>query len=1186
MELKKLIIHGFKSFADRVEFTFEHGITGVVGPNGCGKSNISDAVRWVLGEQSAKSLRGAKMEDVIFNGTEKRRRQAFCEVTLVFDNADGALPIDFAEVSISRRVYRNGDGEYQINGAPCRLKDIVDLFRDTGLGRDGYSIIGQGRIDEVLSQKSEDRRQIFEEAAGIMKFKSRKLESERKLAGTSANLERVDDILTELNERVEPLKKQSEEAREYLALRDELKKLDLNIFLLRSEKYEARLNELRVSLSDIHRELERAGAEMEETSARRDEFQLELDRMELDAAEKRERVQLLIHAAEECEGEAKVLRERIASGERELARLTAQRDGAMGGGSGVREQVEAMTRALEDERVAVEEGRTRLAAYEKKLSDAEAELNSAETKAETLKSEIISSMNRLSDVRSQEARLGAMKTALENQLESLSGDAARDEKSLRSLSEYVETARVQLEAERERAEELSKKIEKTGEQLRTVTEDGQRMANEVAVMRDRRQQCESRLKLLREMQRDYEGLNNSVKQVLLQSRRIANSGVHGVVADIIRVPEKLERAIDMVLGGALQNIVVDRDEDAKRMIEYLRANRFGRATFLPISSVRGRTLSAAERSVLSMSGCVGLASELVEFDPKYQGVMDNLLGRTVVAENLDAGIAIQRAGRYQFRLVTLEGDVMHSGGSMTGGSVQSRVTNLLSRSREIEQSEKLLTSLDSKLNENLNGLKKLEEERGELKKQRSELYDAAHAQDVICARAEENLKAARDELSSYTQRSMKLQGERQRLSEQLDETNEALAKLNGRQDDAQQNTEAMRAQVRDLQNEIFVMRTSTEKLRAEVSDERVAFATRSRDYDAHCRDRERLISQADDLEKLLSETEYQLGECEKTLTENAAALEKCIDRQNIANGDLAAARSEFDAADEGRTTAQRSVKTLSARIDTLRDGVEAQSDAKHRTELQLQRAESDFKQITDRIWEEYELTYAGAQEFREADFKLTESEKRVAQIRQRIRQMGVVNVAAVDEYRQTVQRLDELNAQRDDLTGAIADLNQIIAELEHNMEKQFRSRFEMMNENFKHTFTRLFGGGTAELRLSDPKDALNCGIDIVAQPPGKKLQTLSLLSGGERALTAIAILFAMLEIKPTPFCILDEIEAALDDANIDNFADYLKTYSEKTQFVVITHRKGTMERCEALYGVVMEEKGVSKLVSVALNEAV
>ncbi len=1186
MELKKLIIHGFKSFADRVEFTFEHGITGVVGPNGCGKSNISDAVRWVLGEQSAKSLRGAKMEDVIFNGTEKRRRQAFCEVTLVFDNTDHSLPIDFAEVSISRRVYRNGDGEYQINGAACRLKDIVDLFRDTGLGRDGYSIIGQGRIDEVLSQKSEDRRQIFEEAAGIMKFKSRKLESERKLASTSANLERVDDILTELNERVEPLKKQSEEAREYLALRDELKKLDLNIFLLRSEKYEARLNELRVSLADIQRELELTNREMDEASARRDETQLELDRLEMDAAEKRERVQQLIRATEECEGEAKVLRERIAGGERELARLTAQRDGAMGGGSGVREQIDNMTASLADERIAVEEGRARLAQYEEKLSKAEAELNDAENKSEAIKAEIISAMNRLSDVRSQEARLSAMKTALENQLENLMGDVSRDEEGMRSLNEHVESALAQLDEERTRALELNKRAGEVDEKVRSASADGQRLANEVAAMRDRRQQCESRLKLLREMQRDYEGLNNSVKQVLMQSRRIAASGVHGVVADIIKVPEKLERAIDMVLGGALQNIVVDRDEDAKRMIEYLRANRFGRATFLPISSVRGRTLSAAERSVLSMNGCVGLASELVEFDPKYQGVIDNLLGRTVVAENLDAGIAIQRAGRYQFRLVTLEGDVMHSGGSMTGGSVQSRVTNLLSRSREIEQSEKLLASLDMNLSESLAGLKRIEEERSALKKERGELYDAVHAQEVICARAEENLKSAQEELNNYNQRSQKLQYERQRLAAQLEETNQSLARLEGHQDDARQNTEDMRAQVRELQAEIFAMRAQTEQLRAEVSDERVTFATRSRDYESHCRDRERLVNQADDLEKLIADTQAQLAECGRSLEANAAALEACLARLDAANTGLADARSEFEAADESRTAAQRSVKQLSAQLDTLRDGVETQSDARHRTELQLQRGESDYKQITDHIWSEYELTYAGAQEFREPDFKLTESEKRVAQIRQRIRQMGMVNVAAVDEYRQTVQRLEELNSQREDLTGAITDLNQIIAELEHSMEKQFRSRFEMMNENFRHTFTRLFGGGTAELRLSDPKDALNCGIDIVAQPPGKKLQTLSLLSGGERALTAIAILFAMLEIKPTPFCILDEIEAALDDANIDNFADYLKTYSAKTQFVVITHRKGTMERCGALYGVVMEEKGVSKLVSVALNEAV
>ena len=1186
MVLKKLIVHGFKSFADKVELTFDHGITGVVGPNGCGKSNISDAVRWVLGEQSAKSLRGAKMEDVIFNGTEKRRKQAYCEVTLVFDNADHTLAIDFAEVSISRRVYRNGDSDYQINGASCRLRDIVDLFRDTGLGRDGYSIIGQGRVDEILSQKTEDRRQVFEEAAGIMKYKSRKQEAERKLENSTVNLERVEDILSELEQRVEPLRQQSEEAREYLSLRDELKILELNVFLNRSVKYEARINELQTALREAERDNAAAAEELENLTAERDANQMELDRLEMDSAEKREEVQALIRDVESGEGDVGVMRERIAADTRERDRLTLQLEAAQGDGSGIGDQIESMTANLASEQAKLASEEASLNAREAELAGQEKRLSEAENASEEAKSEIIRAMNRLSDVRSQQARLSAMKAALEQQLASLDVDSLKDEEGMHSLNELVNNATSQLDDESARLTTLKKRIEEVVETVRVSGDTSQRLAKEITAVRDRRQQCESRLRLLKEMQKDYEGLNNSVKQVLYQARRTQNSGVHGVVADIIKAPEKLERALDMVLGAALQNIVVDRDEDAKRMIEYLRANRFGRATFLPISSVRGRTLAPGERGVLNMPGCIGLASELIEFDPKYQGVIDNLLGRTVVAQDLNAGIAIQRAGRYQFRLVTLDGDVMHSGGSMTGGSVQSRMTSLLSRAREIEETEKLLKQLVSDMEQRTAEMEKQEARRSELKQERAELFDALHAQEIICARAEEALKAAQDERAGYLERSGKLHSEKERLATQLSETNEALERLEGSRDDAKQNTDEMQARVRAMQNEIFELRGIVEQLRADVSDSRVKYATHLRDCDAMARDLERLKKQAGDTEQLLRDTAEQLEVCSNRLSENAANLETCITALEYARRMLDKARSEYDVCEQARTGAQKKVKEFSARIEKLRMDVEAQSDQRHRTEMSLQRTETEYKQIQDHIWTEYELTYAGAETFRTQDFKLTEAEKRFAQIRARIRQMGMVNVAAVDEYRQTVQRVEELTSQRDDLNVAIADLTKIVSELEKNMERQFRKQFEVMNENFKRTFTKLFGGGSAELRLADPSDALNCGIDIVAQPPGKKLQNLSLLSGGERALTAIAILFAMLDLKPTPFCILDEIEAALDDANIDNFADYLKTYSAKTQFVVITHRKGTMERCESLYGVVMEEKGVSKLVSVSLNEAV
>jgi len=1187
LRLKKLILHGFKSFADHSEIIFEDGITGVVGPNGCGKSNISDAVRWVLGEQSAKSLRGAKMEDVIFNGTEARRRLAYCEVTLVFENEDHALAIDFAEVSVTRRVYRSGEGEYKINGAACRLRDIVDLFRDTGIGKDGYSLIGQGRIDEILSAKSEDRRQVFEEAAGIVKFKSRKLDAQKRIQHTQENLNRVEDILSELEDRVEPLKKQSEQAREYLSLRDELKGLDLNVFLVRTERYEERIKELKESVQTLGESILQANQALEEKSAQRDEAQTRLDAFELESGEKREVVQRLIREVEAGEGSVQVMRERIAAGEKERDRIQAERASASEGKAGVLRQIEKMTAEIEAETVAIQTAADALATQEQALSESEERLSSLEEASENAKQQIIQAMNRLGDVKSQRARLSAMKTALENQLTGMNADQSREQAASQALDAHVQSAKDQLDAENTRRTELQKQAGDIQIRVQALGEQSAALSDRVTRMQTERQQRDSRLKLLREMQRDYEGYNNSVKQVLMQARRLGqSSGVHGVVADLIHVPARLERAMDMVLGGALQNIVVNRDEDAKRMIEYLRANRFGRATFLPISSVRGRTLSPQERNVLSMPGCVGLASELIEFDPRYQGVVDNLLGRTVVAENLDAGIAIQRAGRYQFRLVTLEGDVMHSGGSMTGGSTQSRVTSLLSRSREIEESEQALKKLEAQFAQAREQYAAIEDERSGLKRERGELYDELHKQEVICARAEAQLNAALDEQSSNNARLARSEGERQRLQAQLADVTTSLTALDAQQLSAESSTDDRQAEVRRMSDEIYNLRGQTESLRDTVGEARISLASRRRGLEAATSERDRLSNQAENAEKLMAESEITLAACLKALDANAALLESDIEALNRDKAALNAARAAFEEADGRRTGIQKQLQTLAEEIDGLRGSLDDFSDRHHRSEIQLTRVEGEFKQLQDRIWEDYELTYAGAEPFRQADFKLTESEKRITAIRQRIRAMGTVNVAALDEYRRTVERVEELSSQRDDLLKAQADLEGIVADLETQMEKQFKSQFALMNDNFQRTFVKLFGGGKAELRLADPKDALNCGIDIVAQPPGKKLQMLSLLSGGERALTAIAILFAILDLKPTPFCILDEIEAALDDANIDTYADYLKSYSENTQFIVITHRKGTMERCDALYGVVMEEKGVSKTVSVKLNEAV
>ena len=1186
MRLKKLYIHGFKSFADRVEMTFEHGVTGVVGPNGCGKSNISDAVRWVLGEQSARQLRGSRMEDVIFNGTEKRRRMAYCEVTLTFDNEDHSLPSDYTEVAVTRRVFRTGESEYLLNGAACRLKDVVDLFRDTGIGRDGYSIVGQGRVGEILSQKSEDRRQVFEEAAGIVKYKARKSEAEKRLDNTEQNLSRIADIISELESRLEPLRLQSEDARKYLAMREEQKGLDLNVFLIRSERYQEKIAELRLTAENMRETLAQNEREQQALNERRESVQNQLSEREEKAAELRESLQALIQEVEAQEGQANVLRERLAASRREQARVEDEKRAAEEGETGMRRRIETLEGEIVREGEAVAAREERQAALDRALEEAEAAAARLETEAEDAKERVIRFMNDMGDVKSEQARLTALGEAIDRQLASLSAGAEEDSRVTADLRRAVEDAEGVWDEENDRLKALNEAAREISERTRRAGEEYERLTAESQKLLSIKQELGSRLKLLTEMQRDYEGYNLSVKQVLMEAERRGGAGVHGVVASILHAPQKLERALDMVLGGTLQNVVVDRDEDAKAMIEYLKRNRYGRATFLPISSIRGRTLDMGERRVLSMPGCVGLASEMVTYDPIYRGIVENLLGRTVIAEDLNSGIAIQRAGRYQFRLVTLDGDVMHSGGSMTGGSVQSRMTSLLSREREITESTENMKKLTEKLAQAQNQLKKGEEERAALKRERAQLFDDVHQQEIAVTRAEDHLARAREELNGHTGRAARVNEARAQLAEQKAEILSQLDALGQRRETTEDEGEALRKKAQALQTSLSEKRAALNAQRQEAGDARVALATAKRGFEALKQDLSRLNAQKGDAARALAEAAESLRALACRLKADEEALTTEEGRLELARRGLNGAREDFQRADESRLKAQTELKEISESAERLRVATEEFTDRSHRAEMALSRAENDLEQMTARIWEDYQLTYEGAEPFRDPDFKLAESEKRLNTLRAAIRAMGPVNVSAMDEYRETSERYTELSAQRDDLERAKNDLMGIISELTGKMETQFRAQFEQLDVYFRQTFTELFGGGRAELRLEDPKDALNTGIEIVAQPPGKKLQMLSLLSGGERALTAIAILFAMLKLKPTPFCILDEIEAALDDANIDNFAEYLQTYSTKTQFVVVTHRKGTMSRCDALYGVAMEEKGVSKLVSVKLADAV
>ena len=1185
MKLKRLDIYGFKSFADRTQMVFEQGVTGVVGPNGSGKSNIADAVRWVLGEQSAKTLRGARMEDVIFGGSEKRKPLSYCEVSLTLDNSDGALPVQYAEVLVTRRVYRSGESEYFLNKSACRLKDIVDLFRDTGIGKEGYSLIGQGRIDEILSARSEERRAVFEEAAGIAKYKARKAEAERRIENTDQNLTRVEDIISEAERQIGPLERQAEKARKYIRLMDELRALDISQFVVRYDAIHRRMDQHEQEADARRGAIEQAQARCDEARAARDE----LDRRQAEAdartQELRDAVVERARAVEERQGTLNVLEERAQALGRERERLTQERERD----AQALEAMRAQAQELGDTQSALmaqrEEMQAALAARDAELSRLSDELGDEAQRIEDRKESLMEAINRLSDVKSARARLTAMRQAITERIDACQQECDRMAVQANSLREVAEAGQRETDEAGARRDEAQRALDGIDAELKSNREARTLCQAEQQRLTLSRQQTETRLKVLREMARDYEGYQFSVKQVMQRADKNHDKGIIGVVAGVLRVPRELERAADMVLGAALQNIIVETEQDAKRMIEYLRANRYGRATFLPVSAVTGRTLSPAERQALNTEGCLGVLSELVGFDKRYQGIVDNLLGRTVVARDLDAGIEIMRKGRHAFRLVTLEGDVMHSGGSMTGGSTQSRVTNLLSRDREIAEHTSALSALDGELNAQHELMEELERAREELHARLDEAAARLRECEDDLLRLSQQTEQIRKEQVELDGRAQRMELERDNLKVNLQDVLSELGGLTDEQGAAESSHEQMQRDIALKQGELAQRRQELEEAREELTRRRIELAERVRDEEARAQELKRLEGEAEARRAAIEQAAAQLSEGAQAQAKLSGELDECREGLARVGVELARARAQLESADTDREARASRRRSLEEELEQAQGAVTDATEQLHRLELAIDRARGELDNMQQRIWKDYELTYEACAEQADRTLASDEAERRIGALRSALRELGSVNVNAAQEFEEAGARLAELTGQRDDLLRAREDLSRIIDDLVEQMRTRFLEQFGLINERFQVAFKALFGGGSAKLMLQDERDALNCGIDIAAQPPGKKLQMLSLLSGGERALTAIAILFAMLDIRPTPFCILDEIEAALDDANIDNFAQYLSKYAEHTQFIVVTHRKGTMECCDALYGVTMEEKGVSRMVSVALADA-
>ena len=1184
MRLTRLDISGFKSFAKKTELQFGSGITAVIGPNGSGKSNISDAVRWVLGEQSARALRGSKMEDVIFNGTEKRKPQSMCEVTLTFDNSDHKLPIDYQEVAVTRRMFRSGESEYCLNGRNVRLKDISELFRDTGIGKDGYSIISQGRVDEILSNKSNDRRTALEEAAGVMRYRVRKEEAERKLDTTERNMERIADMLKELSERLEPLKGQSATARVYLKLREELKDLEVNLFLYNSDRMKERMKTLAEQTAALENDI----ALNEEKSRTLGEQSLELESqvrvIDERASAQQNKVIEMLSGVESHVGESNLLVERREHAKKEIDRVSGDRDGALRACEELRaqiaqneqsgtniEELARLTEAISAETEALQSMDEAIAAREKAV--------------EEQKAAVMEAMNRLADARSDLSRFDTMAAALRDRLKALDGEDAEAKAKVDALKAEAETAKQAVETQAGKMNEHIAARKSAQRERLEMESDFLALQAELKIAEQNVGALSSRERVLSEMIRSHEGYQNSVRAVLsaAETDKELKNCIIGPVAELLKVPKKVETAIGMSLGGSLQNIVTTTAEDAKTVIEYARRNDLGRVTLLPTTMLVPNPLSEKERSLLKEPGVVGLASELITCDRRCSVVAEYLLGRTVIAETLDAAIALRKKSKNAFHIATLLGDFLSTGGTMTGGSLKKSGFSLLGREREVEEIKKQIKTAEKAVSEKQ---AKIEAQKKQILLKDAQIdgfLGASHEDELELVRLKEQREIIDRDLKEAEEAVQELIDERGDVNESIRDIEKRRASAASVEDDIQRQNLLSTEDIRKEQLSIAEAKNARELRVSTLTESRIKLTALEKEADARHAEHQRLSRD-------LALTEQRMQSFEAEITTLTASVKAADARLSEMEKSISGEQEELNRAKEeqARLEAERTrINELLSQYRRERDGLadayRTLGERKHKNELAESRMDMELKASADRIWEDYELTYENAQALRH-DIAIGATQQRVAGLKGEIKNLGDINVSAIEDYRTVSERYESLSTQYADLEKAKSDLYTLIGQLVKTMEHTFVTEFQKIQQNFTDTFTELFGGGHAELRLSDKNDVLNCDIDIIAQPPGKKLQLLSLLSGGERALTAIALLFAMLKLKAPAFCVLDEIETSLDEANVSKFANYLKAYSDGTQFIIITHRKGSMEVCDTLYGVAMEEKGISSIVSARFGE--
>ena len=1181
MYLKRLEMQGFKSFADKTVLEFMPGITSVIGPNGSGKSNIADAIRWVLGEQSIKELRGGKSADIIFAGTQSRKSLGFAEASLVFDNMDGKLPIEYQEVIVTRRIYRSGETGYFINKVQCRLKDILELFMDTGIGKDGYSIIGQGKIDEILSNKSEDRRNVFEEAAGIVKFKTRKEESEKKLERTKLNVLRINDIISEIEGNLEPLKIQSEKAKKYVDLKSELKNIEVGLFVHNIERYksdlektvqdatiiqencdleEAKLEKIKIIKEDLKSTIDELTENIEKTQNLGFSSQKEIEMLNSDINVSKTKIQNNEENKERFTQEIEEIKQKIEKSTQDMELKLSRKDG-------LKENKEKFEKELEEKTKKLEE-------INKTLSEKELEIEEDKRKLEEnvdTKYEIEGFINEQKvNISNIEKRLAQIQNEISNSISELDNTRFTKEELEKG---FYEVQKQKNEKQKE-LEELKEKNNAINEKIKTIDI---KLNNSIQELNFK----ESKYKFLVETEKEKDGFQRSVKTLLKDCEKIKElgKGVRGAIAELIDVPENIETAIEMALGASMQNVVTDNEQDAKRLIEHLRKNNLGRASFLPISNVKGKKLDKIKGN---NKGVLGIASDLIKYDKKYEGVILNLLGKTVIAQNMDIGIALAKENGYSFRIVTLDGDIITTTGAMSGGSVSKKTVNILGRSKQIENLSKEI----EQIKENQKKLKKEKEDilksSEDFLKTVQEMENALQTIEIKYNVENEKINTVNQSIQRISNTLEKLKLEKQESENKkeeylktieqenvkklaLDEENtnlkEKIAQFSDSNKDKQKEVDDLNFDITNLKISVSSFNESensidemTELLKQEIENQKNNIENKKQQI-------EKMSAEQVELENTIKQDEKKIEEIKDKVSKSDSDIEKMKQERIKSNEKLS--QKEKEEVDEFKI-----IEDLKSQIVKL--------------EVKKTKLDEDLNNVITSLWNEYELTPNACEEYQKPE-NIAITTRRVNALRQDIRELGSVNVDSIEEYKNLKQRYEFMCEQRLDLENTSSKLRKIIAEITENMREQFKEKFKIINENFGQTFKELFGGGEAKVVLQDEGNILECGIDIIAQPPGKKLQSMALLSGGERAFTAIALLFAILKMNPAPFCVLDEIEAALDDVNVNRYAEFLKKFAKGTQFLVITHRKGTMEAADTVYGVTMEEKGISKLLSMKLK---